>query len=132
MAVAVASIATVPLVERPLGRVEENLPAPDQRQRGGAAQGNRANQAGRLGIDHLHSVRQIVGDIHRPAVGGEGQLRGTAAQRYAAESAITGQQLRRHQVARAVGTPGRAVEVGAEDHDIMSPPRLTARYCYRG
>ena len=81
VAVAVAGVATVPLVERPLGVVEEDLAPARQRERLGAAQRDRADEPGRLGVDDLDGVGEVVGDVEGLAVGGEGELGRPAAQR---------------------------------------------------
>ena len=54
----------------------------------GAAQRNRPDELGRLGVDDLHRVGQVVGDVQGLAVGGEGELGGPAAQGDAAEPAV--------------------------------------------
>ena len=46
----------------------------------GAAQGNRLHQFRRFGVDDLNGVGQIIGDVEGLAVGGEGQLGGSAAE----------------------------------------------------
>ena len=123
MAVAVAGVATVPLVERPLSRMEQDLTAAGQRERTRAAEGYRADEAGRLGVDHLHGIGQIVGDEKRLVIGREGKLGGPSAQRHAAIPAIAAQQFRGNQVARAVDSPGQAAAIGTEDHHFMSSPQ---------
>ena len=71
-----------------VGVVEEDLAAAGQRRRLRAAQGDRPDELGRLGVDDLDGVGQVVGDVERLAVGGEGQLGRPAAQRDAAEPAV--------------------------------------------
>ena len=121
VAVAVAGVATVPLVERPVGVVEQDLPAPGQRRLRGASQGDRPGEARRLGVDHLDGVGQVVGDVERLAVGGEGQLGRPAARRDATEPAVAVEQLDGDQVARAPGAPGEPLQVGPEDHHLVGP-----------
>ena len=81
VSVAVAGVATVPLVVRALAaswkrisprRASESVLRP--------AQGNRLDQLRRLGVDDLNGIGQIIGHIERLAVGGKGQLGGAAAQ----------------------------------------------------
>ena len=104
---------------RALGVVEDDLAAAHERQRLGPAQRNRLDELGRLGIDDLDGVGQIIRDVERLAVGGKGQLGGPAAQLDAAVPAVFLEQLGRDQVARAVGPPGERLQVGPEDHHLV-------------
>ena len=119
VAVAVAGVAAIPLVERPRGVVEEDLAAAGQRRRLRAAQGDRPDEPGGLGVHDLDGVGEVVRHVERLAVGGKGQLGGPAAQRDPAEPAVALEQLRRQQVAPALVAPGEPLAVGAEDHHLV-------------
>jgi hypothetical protein len=103
--------------------MEQDLTPAGQRELAGAAEGDRAEEAGRLGIDHLHGIGQIVGDEKRPVIGREGELGGPSAQGHAAIAAIAAQQFHGNQVARAVDSPGQAAAIGTEDHHFMRSPQ---------
>ena len=93
------------------------LRSSDERLR--AAQGNCLHELGGLGVDDLDGVAQIVGDVERLAVGGEGQLGGPAAERDPAVPAVVLEQLGRDQVARAVRRARGAGCGRSEDHHLV-------------
>ena len=73
-----------------------------------------------VGVDDLDGVGQIVGDVERLAVGGEGQLGGPAAQRHPAVPAVALEQLGRRSGRASCSTrQGRRRPIGPEDHDFV-------------
>ena len=58
--VAMAGVATVPLVVRVRGVVEHDLALARQREGLGAAQGDRLDEFGRLGVDDLDRVGEVI------------------------------------------------------------------------
>ncbi len=64
-----------------VGVVEEDLAAAGERRLVGPPSGIVRTTLGRLGVDDLDGVGEVVGDVERLAVGGEGQLGRPAAER---------------------------------------------------
>ncbi len=120
VAVAVAGVATVPLVERVRRVVEQDLAAPGQRQGLRAAQRDRLDQLGRFGVDDLDGVGEVIRDVEGLAVGCEGQLgragRRASTRRYRPSFLSSSGAIRSREL---FGPPGKRLQVGPEDHHLV-------------